>query len=82
MVSINKNKMIEIPQYLLSGIVTVVTAAFIAWGTVSIIETKVCRNEEDIERLRVEKVSRDEFNIILNRFDEIERKIDEINKSK
>lgn len=54
MVSINKNKMIEIPQYLLSGIVTVVTAAFIAWGTVSIIETKVCRNEGifyPIERL-------------------------------
>jgi len=80
--TIDNKKSVTIPVWLISIIMAVTTAGFTAWGIVSVVKTKTIRNETDIEILRKEKISRDEFNLVLFKLNILERKIDEINENR
>lgn len=62
--TIDKSKSITIPQWLLSTIISVVTAIIVAWGLVSELRVKTAANEQDIMVLQKTKVSDREFQII------------------
>lgn len=76
MVTVDNSKSIVIPVWLMSILMSVLTAAIISWGIISTIKTKVERSADDIETLRKEKIQRDEFNIVLDKLISIENKLD------
>jgi len=63
----SRNRVV-MPAWLITVIVSVLTAGFVAWGTISSINVKVNRNEKDLE----EKVDRKEFIMLYNRLGKIE----------
>ena len=78
--TIDKRDSIEIPQWLLSLLVSIIGAVFVFWGLWSSAKTKLElkaeRNEKEIENLRVEKVNKVEFTLVLDRLISIENKLD------
>lgn len=78
--TIDKNKTINIPIWLVSILlpllVTIVTSLGILASTKATLELKASRNSQDIETLRKEKVSRDEFNLIIDKLNTIDKKFD------
>ena len=74
--TVDNSKSITIPVWLISILMSVLTATVISWGIISTVRTKIDRAEVDIETLRKEKIQRDEFNIVLNKLNSIESKLD------
>lgn len=79
--TVDKSKYIVIPQWLLSLIIAVTTVAAGMWVSKAVSETRISRNETEIEKLRQEKVSKDEFSLVLDRLNTIEKKLDGIKRN-
>lgn len=79
--TIDKSKQIIIPQWALSGLVSIILAGITTWGVISAkaatLDLRATHNENNIEDLKKTKVSRDEFNLVLEQLNRIEKKIDE-----
>lgn len=82
--TLDKRDNIEIPQWVLSLLVSIIGAVFVFWGLWSSAKTKLElkaeRNEKEIETLRLEKVSKSEFTLVLDRLISIENKLDDHTK--
>lgn len=78
--TLDKKEDVTLPQWALSLLVSVVGAVFafiILWsGSKASLEQRASTNEKNIDILRSEKVDRNEFNIILNKLNSIEGKLD------
>lgn len=78
--TVDKRDNIEVPQWVLSLLVSIVGAVFVFWGLWSSAKTKLElkaeRNEKEIEMLRQEKVNKTEFTLVLDRLISIEKKLD------
>jgi len=82
--TVDKNKEITLPQWALSGLVSIILAGVTTWGVISAkaatLELRATHNENNIERLQGSKVGRDEFNLVLEQLNRIEKKLDEHTK--
>jgi len=76
--TIDKSKTVVVPQWLLTLIISVTTISFGLWGGKAIMETKINRAEYDIQCLQKEKVSRNEFELVIKAIDKLEKKIDDL----
>ena len=65
---VNRNKTVVLPAWLITVIVSVLTAGFVAWGAISSINVKVNRNERDLQT----KIDREEFRQVYERLGKIE----------
>jgi len=74
--TIDKSKSIEVPVWLVSVILSILFSAFVVWGGIAQGKISLNRAEKDIETLRQEKVNRQEFNIVIDKLNIIERKLD------
>ena len=81
-----ETKKITIHPAVFYTLISLITALVTSWGIISAskatLETKTNRNELEIEKLQNRKVSKDEFNLIIERLDRIENKIDRRNGTK
>lgn len=82
--TLDKEKYVTLPQWALSGLVSIILAGVTTWGVISAkaatLELRATHNENNIERLQESKVSRDEFNLVLEQLNRIEKKLDEHTK--
>ena len=76
--TIDRNKYVTLPQWLLTIILSVATAGFIVWGTISINNVRITRNEKDIQL----KADKDEVNRIYKILDEIKGDIKDLKNAK
>lgn len=78
--TLDKKEQVIIPQWALSLLVSILGAVFVFWGLWSgskaTLELRAEKNEKNIEMLRQEKVSKDEFKIVLDKLNSIENKLD------
>jgi lipopolysaccharide export LptBFGC system permease protein LptF len=78
--TLDKKEQVTIPQWALSLLVSILGAVFVFWGLWSgskaTLELRAEKNEANIETLRQEKVSKDEFKIVLDKLNSIENKLD------
>ena len=81
--TLQKDKTITIPMPLFSALIALLVSVITAWGVISaktaIFDIKTNRNEIEIERLHDNKVSKDQFQLVLQRLDNLESKIDKLN---
>lgn len=77
--TVNKSKNIEIPQWALSLLVSLLGAVFVFWGLWSTVKEKVYTNEKNFETLRLEKVDRSELVYVINQLTEIKSGVKELN---
>ena len=76
---------ISIHPYLLTAIITVVTAAFVAWGLISVNNVKTTRNEKDITEIKTEmktKADKEDITMIHDILKEIKTDIKDIKDGK
>lgn len=80
-ISIVVEQSIMVPAWLLSLIVSLLISIITAWGIISgaksNLEVRAKRNEDDIQTLQKDKVSRSEFSFICESLVRIERKLDD-----
>ena len=72
----DNSKSITVPIWLISILMSILTATVISWGIISTVRTKIDRAEIDIEMLRKEKIQREEFNMVLDKLINIETMLD------
>ena len=81
--TLQKDKTITIPMPLFTALITILISFVTAWGLISaktaLFETKTNRNELEIRILQDNKVSKDQFQLVLQRLDNLEKKIDKLN---
>jgi lipopolysaccharide export LptBFGC system permease protein LptF len=79
----DRNKII-VPVWLIGIMVSVITAAGTAWVAVQVktarLEVRASHNENNIDMLRKEKVSKEQFNTILDLLKGIEKQQDEMRR--
>ncbi|MDX9789273.1 MAG: hypothetical protein RBT61_00440 [Candidatus Kapabacteria bacterium] len=84
--TISKNKEIVLPVWLVSILASILVAVFTAWGIASAkaatLEVKAQTNERDIKELKSTKVNRGEFDLVLEKLNTIERKLDRVEREK
>ena len=73
----DNSKSVVVPLWLISILMSIITATILSWGIVSTVRTKVDRAEIDIEMLRKEKIQREEFNMVLEKLINIETMLDD-----
>ena len=78
--TLDKSKTLEVPVWLISTILSVLVSAFVVWGGIASAKSSLTRAEQDIEILRKEKVNRDEFQMVVQKLNDIDRKLDNINR--
>ena len=80
-VSIIVEQSIMVPAWLLSLVVSLLISIITAWGIIagakSNLEVRAKRNENDIQTLQKDKVSRSEFHLICETLSRIEKKLDD-----
>lgn len=78
--TIDKKEQIILPQWAVSLVASIIGAVFVFWGLWSgskaTLELRAEKNEKNIETLRLEKVSKDEFKLVLDKLNIIEAKLD------
>jgi len=77
--TIDKRENVTIPVWLISIIMSLLIAGFTAWGLASAKAAAAEIRLEHIEKDMSKKVNKDEMNMVINRLDRIERKIDQMN---
>lgn len=75
---IDKKENVTIPVWLLSIIISLLIGGFTAWGIVSAKTATAEIRLEHVERDLKTKVDQKEFDMVMNRLDRIERKIDDL----
>ena len=74
--TIEKNKTITLPVWLVSVIISLLATGFTTWGIVSAskatLELRATHNENNIKGLQDNKVERSEFNLVLNKLNSLE----------
>lgn len=79
--TIDKSKTVTLPVWLISVIISLLVTGFTTWGmlasTKATLELKAERNEKDIRNLQDEKVSKDNFQMVLEKLNSIDKKLDE-----
>ena len=76
--TIDRNKYVTLPQWLLTLVISIVSAGIIAWGTISVNNVRITRNEKDIQL----KADKDEVNRIYKILDEIKAEIKDLKNAK
>ena len=76
--TIDRNKYVTLPQWLLTLVISIVSAGIIAWGTISVNNVRITRNEKDIQL----KADKDEVNRIYKILDEIKADIKDLKNAK
>lgn len=75
--TVDKDRTVKIPIWLISFIVPFIVAGIVSFGaykaTSAKFDTKIIRNEIEIEK----RVTEDEFNLVIKQLDRIEKKLDE-----
>jgi hypothetical protein len=74
--TIDKRSEITLPMPLVSVGLSALTAILIAWGSISYLKNQAETNKMNIENLRKEKIDRNEFNLVIKKLDDIEKKLD------
>ena len=74
--TIDKSKEIAVPVWLISVVLSILFSAFVVWGSIASAKSTLDRAKTDIETLRVEKISRDEFRLVLDKLNSIDGKLD------
>lgn len=82
--TVDKREEVKVPVWLISVIVSLLITGFSTWGIISAksatLEIRASHNENNIENLRKEKASIDQFNMLYDKLNKIELKIDELSK--
>ena len=76
--TIDRNKYVTLPQWLLTLVISIVSAGIIAWGTISVNNVRITRNEKDIQL----KADKDEVGRIYKILDEIKAEIKDLKNAK
>jgi lipopolysaccharide export LptBFGC system permease protein LptF len=80
-ISVVVEQTIMVPAWLLSLVVSLLISILTAWGIIagakSNLEVRAKRNEDDIQTLQKDKVSRSEFHLICETLSRIEKKLDD-----
>lgn len=78
--TIDKSKSVTLPVWVITSLLSLIISGFIVWGgmssTKSTLELKAQINASNIETLRKEKVGKDEFSLVLDKLNSIEKKLD------
>jgi hypothetical protein len=74
--TIDKRNEITIPMPFLSVGLSMITAVLITWGIISSLRVQAETNKNNIEIMRKEKIDRNEFNQVIQKLDNIEKKLD------
>lgn len=77
--TIDKRDKIEVPQWMLSLLVSAIGAVFVFWGLWATVREKVATTERNVEMLRTEKVDRNEFMLFKEQLNKIEHGIESVN---
>lgn len=75
--TIDKRSEITLPTWLVSVVLSVFTGVLIMWGGLSYLRNQAEVNKTNIETLRKEKIDRNEFNLVYNKLNSIEQKLDQ-----
>ena len=76
--TIDRSKYVTLPQWLLTLVISIVSAGIIAWGTISVNNVRISRNENDIQL----KADKNEVNRIYKILDEIKGDIKDLKNAK
>ena len=76
--TIDRNKYVTLPQWLLTLVISIVSAGIIAWGTISVNNVRITRNENDIQM----KADKEEVNRIYKILDEIKADLKDLKNAK
>ena len=74
--TIDKRNELVLPMPLISILLSALTAILIAWGSISNLKNQAETNKSNIENLRKEKIDRNEFNLVIQKLNNIESKLD------
>lgn len=81
MMTISKDKQLVLPVWFVSVLISVIITGFTTWGIISAkgsaLEVRATHSENNIKDLQNSKVSRDEFNLVREQLNRIEKKLDE-----
>ena len=77
--TVDKRDNIEIPQWMLSLLVSAIGAVFVFWGLWATVKEKVMATERNVETLRTDKVDRNEFILFKEQLNKIETGVHDLN---
>lgn len=80
--TISNEKKIILPVWLVSTIISLLVTLVTVWGLITAkaaaIEVRVQHNETNIKEVKETKVGREEFKLLLDKLNSIEKKIDRV----
>jgi biopolymer transport protein ExbB/TolQ len=72
------NKPMSVPPWMASIIMGVITAAFVAWGVISVSNVRITRAEQDIQQLQSQKADTKDIDMVYDLLKELKADIKEI----
>jgi hypothetical protein len=81
--TVDKREQIQVPVWLISAILSLLITGFSTWGIISAksatLELRATHSENNIENLRKEKASVDQFNMLYDKLNAIQQGIGSVN---
>lgn len=78
--TVSKDKQVTLPVWLISVLISVIFTGFTTWGIISAkaatLEIRASHNENNIKMLQENSASKDEFNLVREQLNRIEKKLD------
>ena len=80
--TISKDKQVVLPVWLVSVLISVIITGMTTWGIISAkaatLELRETHSENNIRKLQDNTVDKDEFNMLIDKLNNIERKLDKM----